>query len=179
MTFPSRTPDCVRLRRVGGLSKSRRSRVYHQFRRNCISPRQSLVYHHCERDIQPTADDIPLLSQWIKKDDSEESSFLVPVTGVDGLCPSFARCSREHPIVFAFGEAVRPLVSNLKKENPHKSVGSLLGAGDRGRRALPVIRSLPSRTPDCVRLRRGGSTPCIKPQKREPTQKCRFSSWCR
>ena len=80
-----------------------------------------------------TANDIPLLSQWIKKDESEESSFLVPVTGVDGLCPSFARCSREHPIVFAFGEAVRPLVSNLKKENPHKSVGSLLGAGDRGR----------------------------------------------
>ena len=50
-----------------------------------------------------TANDIPLLSQWIKKDDSEESSFLARRKGLDGLCPSFA-----------------------------------------------------TRTPDCVRLRRGG-----------------------
>lgn len=26
------------------------SLVYHQFRRNCISPTQSVVYHHCESD---------------------------------------------------------------------------------------------------------------------------------
>ena len=24
-------------------------RVYHQFRRNCISSMRSIVYHHCER----------------------------------------------------------------------------------------------------------------------------------
>ena len=29
-------------------SKSRRSRVYHQFRRNCISPKGRFVYHHWE-----------------------------------------------------------------------------------------------------------------------------------
>ena len=26
-----------------------KSRVYHQFRRNCISSKQSFVYHHCEK----------------------------------------------------------------------------------------------------------------------------------
>jgi len=25
------------------------SRVYHQFRRNCISSKRSFVYHHCEK----------------------------------------------------------------------------------------------------------------------------------
>ena len=48
----------------------------------CISPTQSVAYHHCEReyslrlmiytfgdDILAKADDIPLLSQWIKKDE--------------------------------------------------------------------------------------------------------------
>ena len=29
--------------------KSHRRCVYHQFRRNCISPKQRFVYHHCER----------------------------------------------------------------------------------------------------------------------------------
>ena len=46
----------------------------------CISPTQSVVYHHCERkyslwlmiytfgdDIPTLSDDIPLLSQWIKQ----------------------------------------------------------------------------------------------------------------
>ena len=30
-------------------AKSRRRRVYHQFRRNCISSKRSFVYHHCEK----------------------------------------------------------------------------------------------------------------------------------
>ena len=30
-------------------AKSRHSRGYHQFRRNCISPTRSVVYHHCEK----------------------------------------------------------------------------------------------------------------------------------
>ena len=30
-------------------AKSRRSRGYHQFRRNCISSKRSFVYHHCEK----------------------------------------------------------------------------------------------------------------------------------
>ena len=67
-----------------------------------------------------TANDIPLLSQWIKKDDSEESSFLARRKGLDGLCPSFARFSREHPIVFGFAEAVRPLISQLKNRDHTK-----------------------------------------------------------
>ena len=74
--------------------KSRQSRVYHQFRRNCISSRRSLVYHHCESYFYThlkvwwdtttelpllmiyslTADDIPLLSQWIKKSTSRNLS---------------------------------------------------------------------------------------------------------
>ena len=68
--------------------------VYHQFRKNCISSRQSLVYHHCESflihatrdemqfwrtdEIQQwqiaIVDDIPLLSQWIKKSTSRNLS---------------------------------------------------------------------------------------------------------
>ena len=68
-------------------------RVYHQFRRNCISSTQSVVYHQCEsgyslRLMRYTLfaryarkkrmrytlkrDDMPLLSQWIKKSDKSK-----------------------------------------------------------------------------------------------------------
>ena len=40
--------------------------------------------------IYTFGDDIPLLSQWIKKSKSEDLDFLVEMMGVDGLCPPFA-----------------------------------------------------------------------------------------
>ena len=75
-----------------------RSIVYHQFRKELhIIKAERFVYHHCERffdthlrcdEIQHgnavlmiytlTRDDIPLLSQWIKKSRSEERDFLGP-----------------------------------------------------------------------------------------------------
>ena len=69
--------------------KSMHCIVYHQFRRNCISPTTELlhliiaeVYIQPAADyIRPTAiiftllrDDIPLLSQWIKKDPTNRLS---------------------------------------------------------------------------------------------------------
>ena len=63
-------------------------RVYHQFWRNCISPKQRFAYHHCKSYATcgwwytPLAmiytlkcDDIPLLSQWIKKDSPQTVFF--------------------------------------------------------------------------------------------------------
>ena len=62
----------------------------------CISPTQSVVYHHCEReyslrlmictfgdDILAKADDIPLLSQWIKKHHSLGLLMFRVAEGVD------------------------------------------------------------------------------------------------
>ena len=65
------------------------SRVYHQFRRNCISSKRSFVYHHCEKKcslrlmIYTFGDDIPLLSQWIKNRQVETCRFLVEATGFE------------------------------------------------------------------------------------------------
>ena len=36
-------------------------------------------------EIQPVADDIPLLSQWIKKSKSEDLDFLVEISGIEPL----------------------------------------------------------------------------------------------
>ena len=55
--------------------------VYHQ--------NFSFVYHHCERLYILKADDIQLLSQWIKKQ-VFRLGFLAESMGFDGLCPSFA-----------------------------------------------------------------------------------------
>ena len=38
-----------------------------------------------KKGIQPTADDIPLLSQWIKKSRSEERDLLVRVMGLEPI----------------------------------------------------------------------------------------------
>ena len=61
---PSSRQDGVRERAQQGerqLNKSRRRRVYHQFRKELhIIKAESFVYHHCESKIQPTADDIHL-----------------------------------------------------------------------------------------------------------------------
>ena len=73
--------------------------------------------------IYTFGDDIPLLSQWIKKSKSEDLDFWVEMMGVDGLCPSFAL-----------------------------------------------------RTPDCVRRRRGGSTPLYNTQTKNnsPTRRLNY-----
>ena len=86
------------------LSKSRRSLVYHQFRRNCISSTRSVVYHHCEseynlrlmiyslwRDIPVKADEIHANAWWYtiafamdKKIPSPKTwNFLAPPAGLE------------------------------------------------------------------------------------------------
>ena len=57
---------------------------------------------------------------------------LVPLTGLDGLCPSFASALRTPDYVRLRRGGSSPAFSyNTKKENPHKSVDSLFGAADR------------------------------------------------
>ena len=58
--------------------------------RNCISPKRSFVYHHCERKYSLRLMvytlkryDIPLLSQWIKNRQVETCRFLVRVAGLE------------------------------------------------------------------------------------------------
>ena len=80
-----------------------RSIVYHQFHKELhIIKAKRFVYHHCERlfdthlrcdEIQRrepplmiytlTRDDMPLLSQWIKKSRSEERDFLAAELGFE------------------------------------------------------------------------------------------------
>ena len=84
-------------------TKSRQSRVYHQFLGELhIIKAERFVYHHCESFLIHTyrcdeiqhgcavlmiytlkRDDIPLLSQWIKNRQVETCRFLVRVTGLE------------------------------------------------------------------------------------------------
>ncbi len=51
-----------------------------------IKSRRSRVYHHCESFlIHATRDDIPLLSQWIKKSKSEDLDFLAVTNDYDAI----------------------------------------------------------------------------------------------
>ncbi len=106
------------------------SRVYHQFQRNCISSRRSLVYHHCEsffdtrwcvmiyspdglmryNDSKAIVGDIPLLSQGIKKFDlSKQVEFFGVRKGT--FLPSCG--SRKNLRAAAYPRFFRPLRQNL------------------------------------------------------------------
>ena len=87
---------CIKV--LNSNAKSRHRRAYHQLHRNCISPRLAVVYHHCEKgyslrlmictfgdEIHAKAcDDMPLISQWIKKSTSRNlSNFLAGDIGIE------------------------------------------------------------------------------------------------
>ena len=64
-------------------------------------------------DSSAIVDDMPLLSQWIKKSRSSELDFLAGMARFEG---SAFGLLRKQPIVFGFAEGVRTsFVSNLTK----------------------------------------------------------------
>ena len=60
------------------------------------------------------------------------SSVLVPVTGVDGLCPSFATRTPDY-VRLRRGGSTPSLLLDIKKQNLHNKCKFYFGAGDRGR----------------------------------------------
>ena len=93
------------------------------------------------------------------------------MTGVDGLCPSFA--SRTPDCVRLRRVGFDPYCFISIKKEPTQKCRLSFGAGDRGRRALPVIRFANTRL--CSASPRRFDPYCFISIKKEPTQKCRLS----
>ena len=88
------------------------SRVYHQFRRNCISSKRSFVYHHCEKKcslrlmIYTFGDEMHACAWWYTiafAMDKKSASFFrnLPISGGEGETRTLAPVSRPTPLAGA------------------------------------------------------------------------------